>query len=73
MEYHRTKDILHVMNVLGHINIQNTQKYTHLVDLQEDEYVSKVVKTTVDACALVKSSFEYISDIERDKNFRKRK
>ena len=61
------------MSVLGHKNIQNTLKYTHLVDLQEDEYVSKVAKTTVDACALVESDFEYVCDIEGDKIFRKRK
>ena len=32
MEYHRTKDILHVMEVLGHKNIKNTLVYTHLVN-----------------------------------------
>jgi integrase len=29
MEYQKTKDILHVMRILGHRNIQNTLVYTH--------------------------------------------
>ena len=31
VEYHKTKDILHVMQILGHKNIRNTLVYTHLV------------------------------------------
>ena len=44
MEYHKTKDILHVMEVLGHKRIQNTLKYTHLVNFKDDEYVCRVAK-----------------------------
>jgi hypothetical protein len=58
MEYHRTKDILHVMNFLGHKRIENTLKYTHMVNVEEDEYVSRVAKTTAEACALVDGGFE---------------
>ncbi|MEM3766694.1 MAG: site-specific integrase [Candidatus Bathyarchaeia archaeon] len=35
MEYHKTKDILHVMQILGHRNIKNTLVYTQLVKGQE--------------------------------------
>jgi integrase len=34
MEYHRTKDILHVMQLLGHKNIRYTLVYTHLVTFE---------------------------------------
>ena len=34
MEYHRTKDILHVMQLLGHKSIKNTLVYTHLVNFE---------------------------------------
>jgi integrase len=44
-EYHRTKDILHVMQLLGHKNIKNTLVYTHLVSFESDDYVCKVAKT----------------------------
>jgi len=73
MEYHRTKDILHVMRVLGHKRIQNTLVYTQLVDLSNDEYVSKVAKTVQEACQLVETGFEYVTEIDDLKIFRKPK
>ena len=33
-EYHKTRDILHVMKLLGHRNIQTTLIYTQLIDLK---------------------------------------
>jgi integrase len=72
-EYHRTKDILHVMNVLGHKNIKNTLVYTHLINVQDDEYVSKVAWNLEEACKLLEAGFDYITDMENAKIFRKRK
>ncbi|MDW8022862.1 MAG: site-specific integrase, partial [Nitrososphaerota archaeon] len=37
IEYHRTKDILHVMQMLGHRNIKNTLVYTQIIDSPEDD------------------------------------
>ncbi len=34
MEYHKTKDILHVKEILGHKSINNTILYTQLVTIQ---------------------------------------
>jgi integrase len=76
IEYHRTKDILHVMSILGHKNIKNTLVYTHLAEELfegQDEYVSKVAKTEHDACTLIDAGFEYVCDFNGDKLFRKRK
>jgi integrase len=72
-EYHRTKDILHVMQVLGHRNIQNTLVYTHLVNFEGDEYVCKVARTVDGTKNLIENGFEYVTDIEGMKLFRKRK
>jgi integrase len=74
-EYDKTRDILHVMRVLGHKNIRNTHTlfYTHLVDFQSDEYVCKVAKTVQEAGALIEQGFDYVTDIEDLKLFRKRK
>lgn len=72
-EYHRTRDILHVMQLLGHKNIRNTLVYTHLVNFESDDYVCKVAKTVDEAKALIEDSFEYVTDIEDIKLFRKRK
>jgi integrase len=61
MEYHRTKDILHVMQVLGHRRIQNTLKYTQLVHFDApDAYICKIAKTEQEIGALIESGFEYI-------------
>ena len=60
-EYHKTKDILHVMQLLGHKNIQNTLVYTHLVNWESDESVSKVAKTVKEAQELVEAGFDYVT------------
>lgn len=73
MEYHRTKDILHVMRMLGHKNIKNTLIYTQLVEFQDDDYVSRVAKTVEEACQLVEAGFEYVCEMDDAKIFRRRK
>ena len=62
MEYHKTKDILHVMQLLGHRNIKNTLIYTQLVRFKDDEYTARVAKTEEEICDLVESGFEYLCD-----------
>ena len=73
MEYAKTKDILHVKKVLGHRNIKNTLVYTQLIDFKEDEYVCKAAKTVEEATQLIEMGFEYVTDMEGVKLFRKRK
>ena len=73
MEYHKTKSILHVMQVLGHKNIKNTLIYTHLIDFKDEEYISRVAKTIPEACKLVEAGFDYVCEIDDVKLFRKRK
>ncbi len=74
MEYHKTKDILYVMKILGHKRIQNTLIYTQLVNFQgEDEYICKIASTIEEAKQLIEAGFEYVCDIEGAKLFRKRK
>ena len=74
MEYHRTKDILHVMRVLGHKKIENTLIYTQLVDFEdEDDFHSATARTVKEAKEFVKAGFSYVCDIEGVKLFRKRK
>jgi integrase len=73
MEYHKTKDILHVMQLLGHRNIKNTLIYTQLIHFKDDEYTAKVASTEKEACDLIESGFEYVCDYNNRKIFRKRK
>ena len=73
MLHHKTKDIIHVMNQLGHKRIQNTLKYTHLVDFKSDEYVCRVARTLEEASRLIEQGFEYVTEMDGAKLFRKRK
>lgn len=78
MEYHKTKDILHVMKLLGHKQIQNTLVYINLEnavfnDKRNDEFTVRVAHDLDEACRLVEMGFEYVTDMDDNKIFRKRK
>lgn len=73
MEYHKTKNILHVQLLLGHKNIQNTLIYTHLVSFESDEWMCKVSQSLEEAVELVEAGFDYVTEVEGKKIFRKRK
>lgn len=76
MEYHKTRDVLHVMQVLGHKNIKNTLIYIQLEEAlfnDEIDFVSKVAKTEAEVCVLIESGFDFVCDFEGHKLFRKRK
>jgi len=73
MEYARTKDILYVMQLLGHRKIENTLKYTQLVNFKNDEYVCKVARTIDEDKELLEAAFEYITERDGIKIYRKRK
>ena len=73
MEYHKTKDILHVMALLGHRNVQNTMLYTQLVNFEGADYHSSTAKTIEEAAKLVESGFEYVVTVDNIMLFRKRK
>lgn len=74
MEYHKTKDILHVMQLLGHKSIKNTLLYTHLVTFEgESEFMCKAAETPKEVVELIEAGFEYVCDMNNTKLFRKKK
>lgn len=73
MEYHRTKDILHVKERLGHRSINSTLIYTHLVNFESDEFHTAISKSLEEDEELLKAGFEYVTEREDVKIFRKRK
>jgi len=73
IEYKHTRDILHVQRLLGHRSIQNTEIYTHLIEFESEDYHSATAKTVEEAKKLIESGFEYVTDMEGLKLFRKRK
>jgi integrase len=77
MEYHITKDILHVKTVLGHKCVKNTEIYVN-IDQQlftgfNDQFISKVAKTVEEDRKLIELGFEYVTERNGAKIYRKRK
>jgi len=73
-EYHKTKDILHVKQLLGHKRIDSTLVYTQLVTFENDDYHSATAKTTAERQKLIESGFEFVCTTpENIMLFRKRK
>jgi len=77
MEYHKTKDILHVKRILGHKSVQNTMIYINLeaalYQIRSDQFTVRVAQTLDEACKLVEAGFSYVTDMDGNKIFRKRK
>ena len=74
MEYHKTKDLLHIKTLLGHKDLRTTLRYTQLLEtLENDEYHCKTASTVKEASELIENGFEYITEIDGTKLFRKRK
>ena len=74
IEYAKTKDILYVQQLMGHRSLKSTLRYTQLVNLpQNEEYICKTAKSVEEARELIESGFEYVTDLDSCKLFRKRK
>ena len=73
MEYYKTRDILHVKEILGHKSLLNTMLYTQLIGFKDDDFSARVAHSEEEACQLIESGFEYICDFGQNKIFRKRK
>jgi len=74
--YMKTRDIFFVKYVLGHRSINNTMVYVHLANglsNYSDEWVCCVAKTLQEVCNLVEQGFEYVTEMDGAKIFRKRK
>jgi integrase len=60
IEYHRTKDILHVKQLLGHAQLKNTELYTHLINFESDEWHVAHAKNLQEEDKLIQAGFEYV-------------
>ena len=66
MEYHRTKNIKYVQMLLGHKKLEHTDRYTQLIDLENDEYDVAHAATLEEENKLIEAGFEYVRYSERD-------
>jgi integrase len=76
-EYHKTKDIIHVKTILGHKNISSTMVYINLENAlfneANDQFTCKVAHNITEATQLIEAGFEYVTEMDNIKIFRKRK
>jgi integrase len=72
--YAKTKDILFVKQQMGHRKIETTLVYTQLLKInEEEEYTCRISTNTKQDAELIESGFEYITERDGNKIFRKRK
>ena len=73
MLYARTRDILLVKQQLGHKKIETTLIYTQLINLNDDEWTCRTDTDIKQSTELIEAGFEYITEQDGHKLFRKRK
>ena len=78
MEYHKTKDILYVKQLLGHKNIQNTLIYITIEKALfqhslEEEFHVRVTQKPEEIKAFLEAGFDYVLQKDGLAFFRKRK
>jgi integrase len=62
-----------VMVLMGHKKLETTQKYMHLLNFNEDEWICAGATTAKEATHLIESGFQYVTTIEGIQLFKKRK
>ena len=76
-EYHKTHDPDHVRRKLGHRSVLSTQIYINMEQAlftgSADEYHVKAASDLEEAMRLIEVGFEYITEVDGKKLFRKRK
>lgn len=77
MEYHKTKDLLHVMAFLGHKKSDNTLLYVQLdqklFSETDDEFTVRTAKIPEEAAKLIEVGFQLADTIDGIHLYRKRK
>ena len=73
MLYARTRDILLVKQQLGHKKIETTLIYTQLINLNDDEWTCRTATNVKQSKELIEAGFEYVTEQDGLKLYRKRK
>jgi integrase len=72
--YHKYRDPILLMQLLGHKKLERVMTYIQLLGAPNDEdFICKATKSLNEAKSLIESGFEYVCDLENYKLFRKRK
>jgi integrase len=71
--YAKTRDILYVKQQMGHKNVETTLIYTQLLNIHDQEWTCKTATNVKEATQLIGNGFEYVTELDGIKLFRKRK
>jgi len=71
--YDKTKDILLVKQQMGHKKLETTLIYTQLLHLEEEEYTTRVAQTIEEDQELIEAGFQYVTERDGMKIYKKRK
>jgi integrase len=71
--YYQTKDVLFTKQKLGWKKLETALFYLQCTDFGVDEFHSATAKTVEEATKLIEQGFEYVTEIDGAKIFRKRK
>ena len=71
--YHQTKDLVYTQRMMGHRSFTSTLRYIHSITFDQDEFIVNVATDIKEACNLVEQGFEYVTEMDGLKIFRKRK
>ncbi len=75
MLYYKTRDPIGVKRHLRHKKLETTMHYLNgiTVNGEEEEFICKTAKTLQEATSLIEAGFQYVTEIEDTKIFKKRK
>jgi integrase len=62
-----------VMVLMGHTKLETTQRYMHLLNFNDDEWICAGATTAKQAIRLIETGFQYVTTIEGVQLFKKRK
>ena len=72
--YYKTQDPIAVMRHLRHKKLETTMHYIRGITTdEEEEYTCKVAQDIKEATALIEAGFQYVTEMNGMKLFRKRK
>jgi integrase len=74
MLFAKTNDILFVKQQMGHKKLDNTMKYTQILNLDHDDnYTCKIAQTIEEDRELIENGFQFVTERDGLKIYRKRK
>jgi hypothetical protein len=71
--YYQTKDVLYTKQKLGWKKLETALFYLQCIDFDCEEYHSATANSVSEAAKLVEQGFDYVTDVDGVKLFRKRK